>query len=50
METPLGNKRLVAKTTGGIHTVDEHVGMAVTEIVSDVLGLGLLLSSLLLMR
>lgn len=36
VEKPLGNKMLVAATTGRrIHTVDEHAGVAMTGFVSD---------------
>jgi len=36
VEKPLGNKMLVARTTGRrIHTVDEHAGVAMTGFVSD---------------
>ena len=35
VENPTGNKMLVAKNTGGNHTVNEHAGMAMTGFVSD---------------
>ena len=35
VENPLGNTMLVAKTMGGIHTVDEHADVAPTGFVSD---------------